>query len=130
MCCNQGYRSREWRSKNDFSARSIFPENANEPVLIYEQRMSVISFGSNFILKLPARPDDWIINEDAIDGVCIATKGNDIFFRIPNRHWALFVNLKNGELCNPLPAGIFAYTKAWEISIPDADMLRVVVHGN
>jgi hypothetical protein len=43
--------------------------------------------------------------------------------------WELLLNLKDGELCEAIPQGILAYTKAWEIMIADADTLRMVVKG-
>jgi hypothetical protein len=103
--------------------------NAGGPELIQEQRISVVSFGTNYTIRFPVSPTDWMINEKPTVGAYMATNGNDVFFRIPTPQWELYINLKNGELCGAIPQGILAYTKAWEIVIPDADTPRVVVKG-
>jgi|GEM_PF-436934 len=59
----------------------------------------------------------------------MATDGREVFFKLPTPKWELLLNLKDGELCEAIPQGILAYTKAWEIMIADADTLRVVVKG-
>lgn len=106
-----------------------FTQDCKEPELIAEQRLSVVSFGKNYTVRLPVNPTEWVISEKPSGNVYVATNGTDVYFRLPCRQGEIFVNLKIGEVCSATPPGILAYTKSWEIVLQEDDTFQVIVKG-
>jgi len=106
-----------------------FTDDASEPTLIAEQRLTVVSFGNDYTIRLPVSPNGWAMNETPSRSVCIATTGADVFFRLPLPRGECYVNIRSGEIAKGVPSGTLAYAKSWEILVGDDCNLQMLV-GN
>jgi hypothetical protein len=103
-----------------------FAPYAGGPRLI-ELRTTAISFGTEFVIRLPADPQDWSASEPADDQQCLLVTGTTVYFRgngsgEAHRFRTCFVNVATGVVeVQPgsgnyaRPTGTGAYATSWEI---------------
>jgi hypothetical protein len=105
------------------------PDGMTFPTLINDPAATVVSFGQDYIVRLPTGPGDWFDDEPPEAVFALALTEDSIFLRcnfspVPGHFRACYVNLSDGEICGVgsgsnahyiAPPGIKAYATRWEL---------------
>jgi hypothetical protein len=106
-----------------------FPSFAAGPRLV-DIKMAAISFGTNFVIRLPVNPQDWSATEPGDGQRFLLVTSTAVYFKAngsedPRRFQACFVNVATGVVeVMPgsfppgqlaIPSGTAAFAKSWEI---------------
>lgn len=110
---------------------SSFPNAQSKLELVRELSSSCISLGSDYTLRLPIDPNEWIINEDKGERPDVMIKGSTVYMRVSYRESHMWVNLTKAELCQSAPINInCAFARKWEIVIQDGDETRIIAKNH
>jgi hypothetical protein len=105
-----------------------FPTPVSHPTLV-KLNITAVSFGKDFLLRLPVDPSSWSEAEPNFDCNCLMVISDEIYFRAygssdPRGFVPCFINAKTGvvQVASGLPPGRYerpvgtaAYALSWEI---------------
>ena len=111
-----------------------FPPEIDHPRLVGAPSVTVISYGSDYVLRLPADPSGWTAEEPQHSINCILITGSEAYFRgngspTDRAFHACYVNVATGRLHASgngpnaryaKPAGIRAFANTWSIVTTEA----------
>jgi hypothetical protein len=110
--------------------------NKKGPLIIDSRNQTVISFGTDFAIRLPVEPELWSADPPTDDIPCVAVMQDKVFLRGNNgRHshefWPCWIELSSGILSRSPLQGIVAYALAYDIVIQDGSTTeRLVLRTN
>ncbi len=104
-----------------------FPDGNDGPTLL-DVHLTAVSFGSEFVIRFPVDPEQWMESEPARDCQCLLAIENNLYFRANGSPdpgaLTYYVNAVTGVVevmpgvppGRPMkPSGTGAYALAWEI---------------
>lgn len=120
---------------------SNLPRGMKWPTLLSSQALTVVSFGGEFTLRLPTKPDSWAISEPKPEIQSVLVVGGRPYFRAnfsphEGNFRACFVDMESGEIFsnrNDLhggyiqPAGPTAFAIEWEIVTAEDEPRPIVI---
>jgi hypothetical protein len=118
----------------------IFPPGFSCPSLIHGPAATVISFGKEYVLRLPCRANGWLIGPPSFDKHCIAITQTGAYIRANCRppesgFHACYVDMATGVVHATgsgrfqefaPPPGVLAFAVEWEI-VTDEQEPRVIL---
>jgi hypothetical protein len=112
-----------------------YPPGTGGPRLVMPEGFTVISYGKDYILRLPSATDAWSQRAPADDVVCIAVTSDETFFRgncSPLGEFVTcFVRASDGRvLYQRMPSimpSIMAYALKWEIAAKESGQFEQVL---
>jgi hypothetical protein len=109
-----------------------FPHSAGGPRLLPWQAATTVSFGKDYIIRVPTAPEGWTDREPGPDVLCLVVTTDQIYFRAnlslqPGEFQSCLVRATDGIVIyhrdranqEPVPQ-IFAYAVQWDIVVNDA----------
>ena len=90
------------------------------PRVIGERSLTAISFGQDFILRLPSEPDGWMTSYPPEDLLCVLMAGDKAYFRGNFSQYAgdfkpCWIEVSSAVLSYKIPPGTAAFAVKWEI---------------
>lgn len=106
-----------------------FPDDVIGPFLRDPNGTTVVSFGKEYVLRLPVQPTGWLDTLPALDIRCILATETGVYIRAngaprPGQYHACYVDLSTGLIVTrgsgasqqfTMPSGIPAFAVQWEI---------------
>jgi len=112
-----------------FSLGPTFSDKSNEPKIIGDPGGAVVSFGNDYVIRLPISPLEWGPSDKAPGDTYMVTNGDNVFFRFLSGRSEIFIDIAAGKICDGIPNGILASTKFWEIGREDGEAFQMIVKG-
>lgn len=102
------------------------------PRLIGEQMMTVMSFGQDYVLRLPTSPEGWMADTPPPATPTILLADDKPYFRAnaghrPGQFRATWVEISSGLASRSAPAGIKAFAVKWELLIREPGVVEHVI---
>jgi hypothetical protein len=108
------------------------PEEMNGPHLIGWGGVTVVSFGSEYELRLPTTPNLWSDVEPPAGHFCVLLADDVPFFRancspIASQYRTCYVRVQDGAVSFRRPPGIHAFALSYEVLAPKMDRGLAVI---